>query len=273
MIRGKKRERLQYSADTPSFADRANVSHCRRALVPRQSCARGDLIQHGEVVDYNRVCVDRVKALCDCGSGCNQPRKAATGGAFQLPDRPHQWPAEALGDVILVQHVGRSILMDVIDHFFSVRRQQESQKYKFGIVEVVHIPVLPQRLSIQRPCGASHSNETSASDTDCLDLDGVHYFVRLVWSNKDHALARPCQRLALLVKYTHVERGVHRGEMDYLLLLMHVVRLQVSEIHPAKCMMASIVDSIWSSVSSGYMGRLRISSASCSATGSAPLPG
>jgi len=29
--------------------------------------------------------------------------------------------------------------MDVIDTFF-LRRQQESQKYKFGIVEVVHIP-------------------------------------------------------------------------------------------------------------------------------------
>jgi len=39
------------------------------------------------------------------------------------------------------------------------------------------------------------------------------YFVRLVWSNKDTRLPDPCQRLALLVKYTHVERGVHRGEM------------------------------------------------------------
>jgi len=106
---------------------------------------------------------------------------------------------------------------------------------------------------------------TSASDTDCLDLDGVHYFVALVVSNKDHALADPCQRLALLVKYTHVERVC--TEVSWTTFCGDACR-QASNIGDSSRKARDGIDrrSIWSSVSSGYMGRLRISSASCSAT-------
>ena len=45
-------------------------------------------------------------------------------------------------------------------------------------------------------------------------------------NNKDHVLARPGQRFALLVKHSHVKRLVHRRQMDDFGMLMHVYTLK-----------------------------------------------